>query len=188
VLDPASKAAVLALDSQVQMTGTINSELQVGAGGWCAAAESWGSYCLSASCSRGEGLNRARMCGSASEHSPGRPACSACSDKLRARPLVSVGYFFMHFLPPFIRLFPICRRSPLPFGTTATSLVGGTVVGIFDILRSGGRAMICGAQEAMLFGALGVGAALSVSPYLRLKVRRSHIVADSLLVSPALTG
>lgn len=32
VLDPASKAAVLSLDSQVQMRGTVNSELQVGGG------------------------------------------------------------------------------------------------------------------------------------------------------------
>lgn len=32
VLDPASKAAVLSLDSQVQMQGTINNEFQVRAG------------------------------------------------------------------------------------------------------------------------------------------------------------
>lgn len=32
VLDPASKAAILSIDSCVQMRGTVNSELQVGGG------------------------------------------------------------------------------------------------------------------------------------------------------------
>lgn len=41
VLDPASKAAILSLDSQVQMRGTVSSELQVG--GWRRERQTFGS-------------------------------------------------------------------------------------------------------------------------------------------------
>ena len=41
VLDPASKAAILSLDSQVQMTGTVNSGLRVGRRGGGTAQFLW---------------------------------------------------------------------------------------------------------------------------------------------------